>query len=162
MKIIIANLLFVLFLTACGAPEPAVIEETTPEPTEEVVEEEDEVEEEEEQVEVDPTPDVTEKDPSAEHTTSQENAIRSAKNYLSFMHFSREGLIQQLEFDDYTTEDAEYAVDSLEIDYMEQAAGAAKDYLDFTGFSRSGLITQLEFDGFTTEQAEHGADSVDL
>lgn len=95
-------------------------------------------------------------------TVSQENALRSAENYLSIAGFSRSGLISQLEFEEYSTADAEFAVDNVTVDWMEQAARSAKNYMDISAFSRSGLIGQLEFEGYTTEQAEFGADSVGL
>jgi len=95
-------------------------------------------------------------------TTSQEQAVGSAESYLSFTHFSREGLIDQLEYEQFSTEDAEFAVDYLDVDWNEQAAGSAESYLEFTNFSRQGLIDQLEYEGFTTEQAEYGADAVGL
>lgn len=95
-------------------------------------------------------------------TVAQQNAVRSAENYISFTAFSRTGLIEQLVFEDYSTEDATVAVDSLDIDYNEQAAKAAQNYLDMTGFSRGGLIEQLMFEGYTAEQAAYGADQVGL
>lgn len=61
-----------------------------------------------------------------------------------------------MEFEGYSTEDATLAVDSLNVDYNEQAAKAAENYLSFTAFSRSGLIEQLMFEGYTREQAEYG------
>ena len=92
-----------------------------------------------------------------EETTSQANAARSADNYLSFAPFSREGLIKQLEFEGYSTEDATYGVDAQSADWNEQAAKSGENYLEFSPFSRQGLIDQLEFEGYTTEQAEYGA-----
>ncbi|MBW0119566.1 Ltp family lipoprotein, partial [Pseudonocardia abyssalis] len=79
-----------------------------------------------------------------------------------FMAFSRSGLIKQLEFEGFSTADATFAVDTVDVDWMVQAEKSAQSYLDFTSFSRSGLIDQLEFEGFTSEQARHGADSVGL
>ncbi|QRY53819.1 Ltp family lipoprotein [Mycolicibacterium septicum] len=90
-------------------------------------------------------------------TASQRNAVRTAEDYLDFAAFSREGLIEQLEFDDFSTADATFAVDHITVDWNEQAAKAAEAYLDFSGFSRGGLIDQLEFDGFTSAQAAYGA-----
>ena len=92
-------------------------------------------------------------------TTGQENALRSAENYLSFMPFSYNGLIEQLEFEKYSYEDAVYAADNCGADWNEQAAKKAKDYLDIMAFSKDGLIEQLEFDGFTHEQAVYGAEA---
>ncbi|MGW4099095.1 Ltp family lipoprotein [Mycobacterium sp. NPDC004974] len=95
-------------------------------------------------------------------TVSQRNALRTAKDYLDYTAFSREGLIQQLEYDDFSTADATFAVDHIAVDWNEQAAKAAKDYLDYSGFSRGGLIDQLEYDGFTPAQAAYGATSAGL
>ena len=96
---------------------------------------------------------------ASDATTSQQNALESAKGYLGFSHFSYTGLIDQLEFEGFSTEDATWAADSCGADWNEQALGSARDYLDFSGFSYAGLIDQLEFEGFTTEQATYAADS---
>lgn len=97
---------------------------------------------------------------SFELSLAEKNALRSAESYLSFMAFSRSGLIDQLEFEGYSTETATVAVDSLQVDWYEQAAKSAESYLSFMSFSRSGLISQLEFEGFTREQAEYGVSAV--
>lgn len=96
------------------------------------------------------------------YTASQQNALDSAEGYLSFMPFSRTGLIDQLEFEDFSNADASFAVDELDPDWFEQAAKSAESYLDFSSFSRQGLIDQLEFEGFTTEEATYGADQASL
>lgn len=96
-------------------------------------------------------------------TIQQRNAVRSAKQYLSFKGFSRDGLIEQLSSeygDGYSKEDATIAVDSLNVDWSEQAVKAAQAYLEFKGFSCKGLIQQLSSSAgekFTKEQAEYGA-----
>jgi hypothetical protein len=95
---------------------------------------------------------------------SQENAIRSAKEYLNLQGFSRQGLIRQLvSFDNYSTDDATAAVDSIPVNWNEQAARSAKEYLSLQGFSHSGLVNQLiQFDGYTPSQAEYGTTAVGL
>ncbi|WP_336470643.1 Ltp family lipoprotein [Mycolicibacterium peregrinum] len=95
-------------------------------------------------------------------TVSQRNAVRTAKDYLDYTAFSREGLINQLEYDDFSTADATFAVDHIAVDWNLQAAKAAKAYLDYSGFSRGGLIDQLEYDGFTSAQAAYGASAAGL
>lgn len=107
---------------------------------------------------VPPAPTTTE----AELTAGQRNAVRKAEDYLDFTSFSRSGLIKQLEYEGFSTEDATFAVDTVNPDWNEQAAKKAKEYLDFTSFSRSGLIKQLEYEGFTKEQATYGADQTGL
>ncbi len=95
-------------------------------------------------------------------TVSQRNAVRNAESYVDVMGFSRQGLIDQLGFEGYSTEDATFAVDRIEVDWFEQAERVAESYLEVMGFSRQGLIDQLEFDGFTPEQAAHGANASGL
>lgn len=95
-------------------------------------------------------------------SVSQQQAIRKAEQYIGMMAFAPPGLIRQLEFEGFTTEEATIAVENLDVDWSEQAAKKAKDYLKMQGFSRDALIQQLEFEGFTAEQAAHGADSVGL
>ncbi|MGX1810985.1 Ltp family lipoprotein [Nocardia sp. NPDC055321] len=92
-------------------------------------------------------------------TSGQRNAIQSAQQYLDFSAFSRSGLIDQLEYEEFSTADATFAVDSLDVDWNEQAAKSAKQYLEYTSFSRSGLIDQLVYEGFTRAQAEYGANA---
>ena len=95
-------------------------------------------------------------------TRGEQNALNRANDYLEFMSFSRSGLIDQLEFEGYTTSEAEYAVDNCGADWDEQAVLKAEEYLDFMSFSRSGLIDQLEFEGFTYDQASAAATAVGL
>lgn len=95
-------------------------------------------------------------------TVSQQQAIKSAKNYLNYSAFSRSGLIKQLEFEGFSTADATYAVDSINVNWREQAVKSAKNYLNYSSFSRSGLIKQLEFDGFSTTDATYAVDSISV
>lgn len=70
------------------------------------------------------------------------NAVQAAQNYLSFMNFSRKGLIEQLSSPWWN----------------EQAKGSAESYLSFMTFSRQGLYEQLTSEygeGFTASQAEY-------
>jgi hypothetical protein len=97
-----------------------------------------------------------------DETAGQENARRSAESYLDTQLFSCSGLIEQLEFEGYSTADATYGVDAVDPDWKEQAARSAENYLDFQAFSRSGLIQQLEFEGFTPAQARYGVDQTGL
>ena len=86
------------------------------------------------------------------------NALQSAKDYLDAMSFSRKGLIEQLEYEGYSSSEAEYAVEHCGADWNEQACDMAKDYLKMMAFSSSSLIEQLEFEGFTHSQAVYGVD----
>jgi hypothetical protein len=95
-------------------------------------------------------------------TVSQQNALRKAGSYLNSSAFSRTGLIGQLEYNKYSTEDATWAVDRVTVDWNAQAAKKAKSYLKSSSFSRSGLVDQLLYNGFTPEQAEYGVSQTGL
>ena len=61
-------------------------------------------------------------------TMGQKNALRSAENYLDFSAFSYEGLIKQLEFEEYSHEDADslclifYCEDGGHLTYVHDAS----------------------------------------
>ena len=95
-------------------------------------------------------------DPLAGISLGRKNAIKSAESYLNYSSFSRKGLVDQLRFEGYTSDEAVYACDYLEPDWYAEAAEAAASYLRYTSFSRQGLIDQLLFEGFTEEEAEYG------
>lgn len=97
-----------------------------------------------------------------EATTSQRNALRKAQSYLNTMAFSHRGLVEQLEYEGYSTDDATFAADNCGADWNVQAERKAQSYLSLMGFSHSGLVDQLEYEGFTTEQAEHGVSAAGL
>lgn len=89
-------------------------------------------------------------------TFADEDALSMAKQYLDTMPFSYLGLIKQLEYEGFSTEEATYAADNCEADWNEQATEKAADYLGLMAFSRERLISQLEYDGFTYQQAVYG------
>ena len=91
-------------------------------------------------------------------STGESNALNKANSYLSFSAFSYSGLVEQLEYEGFTHEEAEYGADHCGADWKEQALQKANSYLSFSAFSYSGLIDQLEYEGFTLEEAEYGVD----
>lgn len=95
-------------------------------------------------------------------TASQKNAIRHAEQYIETMPFSKSGLIEQLEFEGYSTEDAKFAVDNIDVDWREQAVRHAELYIDTMPFSRDGLIEQLKFEGHSEEDSVYAVGQVGL
>lgn len=95
------------------------------------------------------------------------NALRSAKNYVDFSHFSEAGLYGQLtsEYGEgYPAEAAQYAIDNVDADYNAEALEAAESYLDTGHFSQASLYDQLTSEygeEFTAEQAQYAIDNVD-
>jgi len=93
-------------------------------------------------------------------TMGEKNALKSALSYLDYSAFSYSGLVEQLEYEGFSHEEAVYGADNCGADWNEQAALSAQSYLDYSAFSREGLIEQLEYEGFTREQAEYGVEAV--
>ena len=78
---------------------------------------------------------------------------------MRYSSFSYDGLVEQLEYEGFSHEDAVYAVDNCGADWKEQAVEMAESYLSISTFSRSELIRQLIYEGFTREQAEYGVEA---
>ena len=98
--------------------------------------------------------------PSTEPTLGEKNALEKAKSYLKYSAFSYAGLIEQLEYEGFSTAEATYGADYCGANWNEQAAKKAESYLKYSSFSRQGLIDQLEHEGFTHEQAVYGVTQV--
>lgn len=93
-------------------------------------------------------------------TLGMKNALGKAQQYLKFTSFSKKGLIEQLEYEGYSVEEATYAVETIQVDWNDQCAKKAQQYLNFTSFSRKGLADQLEYEGFTSSQIAYGLAAV--
>lgn len=106
--------------------------------------------------------------PEPELTLVQQNALRSAENYLRMTAFSRQGLIDQLSSEygsGYSVADAAWAADNIGADWNEQAVRSAEAYLELTAFSRQALIEQLSSEHgskYTLEQATHAVSTLGL
>jgi len=103
---------------------------------------------------------ITAEAPKPVYTLAQQNAIGKAQSYLSFAGFSRAGLIDQLEYEGYSTEDATFGADNAGADWNAECAEKAKSYLEFSSFSRQGLYDQLAYEGFTDAEIQFGLAAV--
>lgn len=102
----------------------------------------------------------TEKTIESAESFGEKNAKKKAKDYVDLMAFSYNGLIKQLEFENFTHEEAVYGADNCGADWKEEAVEKAKNYLDMYGMSRQGLKDQLLFEEFTDEEAEYAISQV--
>jgi len=90
-------------------------------------------------------------------TERQMSARQNAVTLLGYdKPYSRESLIEELEFQGYLYTDAEAAVNDININWGNQAKNMAKNYLRLDAFSKAGLIHQLEEEGFSHEEATYG------
>ena len=100
-------------------------------------------------------------DSNSEYST----ALGKAKSYNSLFHMSKKRMYSQLtsDFDKFSNDAAQYAVDHLEADYKYNALFNAKNYRKLFNMSKSGLFNQLTsyIDGFTEEEAQYAIDHLD-
>ena len=101
---------------------------------------------------------ITAEKPKPVYSVTQQAALDSAESYLNNVGgFSRQSLIDQLVYEQFSVADATFAVDTLGVDWNAQAAESAASYIkNVGGFSRGSLIDQLLYEGFTQAQAEYG------
>lgn len=105
------------------------------------------------------TPESTTAPESAAPQIGEQNALRSAHNYLNVQAFSHKGLIKQLKYEGYTDAEATYAADNCGADWEKQAARAATMYLNVQAFSHQGLVKQLKYEGYSDSEATYAADN---
>ena len=96
--------------------------------------------------------------------TEYKNALKTAKSYDKTSHMSKQGLYDQLisEFEQFTPEEAQYAVDNVNANWKENALKTAKDYQEYGDMSTSAIYDQLtcEFEQFTPEEAQYAIDNL--
>lgn len=102
---------------------------------------------------------VTEHNSGNSVTLGQKNALQSAKSYISHMAFSYQDLVEQLEYEGYTYDEAIYGVENCGADWMAEALESAESYVRHSAFSYVDLIDQLEYSGFSPAEAKYGADN---
>jgi len=98
-------------------------------------------------------------------SSSEKKAYNSAKEYLSVKAFSKRDLINQLTSvnEGYSDSDATAAVNSLSVDWKDEARLSAKNYEDIFGYSCKELVHQLTSsagDGYTDEEAIYAANKI--
>ena len=100
-------------------------------------------------------------DSNSEYST----ALGKAKSYNSLFHMSKKRMYSQLtsDFDKFSNDEAQYAIDHLEADYKYNALFNAKNYRKLFNMSKSGLFNQLTsyIDGFTEEEANYAINHLD-
>jgi SOS response regulatory protein OraA/RecX len=103
---------------------------------------------------------VEEPTPQSDVSREFKNAVGSAEDYLNYSSFSKQGLYDQLLYEGFPEDAAQYAIDSVVTDWNQNALQTAVDYLDYSSFSYPGLYDQLVYEGYTAEQAQYAVDNV--
>ena len=87
--------------------------------------------------------------------TTKDSALSQAQSYLKSGHFSRQGLIEQLEYEGFSTSEATSATDKSGADWNAESLETANSYLKTGDFSFKGLQEQLEYEGFTDSEINY-------
>lgn len=93
-------------------------------------------------------------------TLGMKNALGRAGSYLNYTSFSKKGLKEQLEYEGFSSSEANYAVNNVVVDWNAQCADKAQRYLNYSSFSRQRLKEQLEYEGFTPSEVAYGLQAV--
>lgn len=92
-------------------------------------------------------------------------ALNKAASYSKTTHMSKQGIYDQLtsDFEEFTPEAAQYAIDNLDVDYNQNALNTAKSYEKTLDMSKSAIYTQLtsEVEKFTPEEAQYAIDHLE-
>ncbi|HBI1792657.1 TPA: Ltp family lipoprotein [Enterococcus faecalis] len=86
------------------------------------------------------------------------NALIKAEQYLKSTSFSKQKLYDQLIFEKYSNEAAEYAVNNIKANWDEQALKKAKSYQESMEMSPEAIRDQLTSEhgeNFTPDEAEY-------
>lgn len=93
------------------------------------------------------------------------SALAKAKQYAEIMSFSKLRIYDQLtsEFEKFSPEAAQYAIDNLQWNYKENALRSAKRYQQTLNMSTEAIRTQLssEFEKFTDEEVEYALQNLE-
>ena len=100
----------------------------------------------------------TQSDPSA--TIGEQNALAKAKAYISSSDFSKDKLRGQLEYEGFNTDEIEYALDKVPVDYNLEASNRAVLYYTTQNLSKQRIMTQLEFEGYTDSEINYAIGSL--
>ena len=93
-------------------------------------------------------------------TENQKLARQNARNYHDSSWLSRVAMIDLIVADGFSIADAIHGVDSLRLDWSEEAVGMADMAIAADWFSRQGLVDHLVFQGFTENEASYAADAI--
>lgn len=86
---------------------------------------------------------------------SCKKASSKANEFMPWIATSKKGLVGQLKYNGFTTEEAECGVNLNDFDWNDQAKRCGKSYLRSGTFSQKTLASQLKHEGFTPDQIEY-------
>lgn len=96
--------------------------------------------------------------------TEFKSAVKKAEAYSQTMNMSKKQIYNQLtsDFDQFSPEAAQYAINHAQIDYKQNALKSAQAYQKTMNMSPQAIYGQLvsNFDQFTPEEARYAVDNL--
>ena len=86
---------------------------------------------------------------------NQEKVVAAAKSYIEYAPMSKEGMIEQLKYENFSQDDAEYAVNHANIKWDEQASRSAVVFIGYSNPTTNELKEQLQFEKFSDEEINY-------
>ena len=99
--------------------------------------------------------------------TEYKSALKKAESYSEKMHMSKAGIYDQLTSEygeQFTAEEAQYAIDNIEADWNANALAKAKEYQENMDMSPAAIHDQLTSEygeQFTVEEADYAIANLD-
>lgn len=96
-----------------------------------------------------------------------QNALKKAQSYSELMHMSKARIYDQLTSEygeEFTDEEAQYAIENLVADFNENALLTANNYQEVMSMSKAAICDQLVSqygEQFTPEEAQYAVDHLD-
>ena len=94
------------------------------------------------------------------------NALKKAESYSKTMHMSKQGIYDQLiseHGEQFTNDEAQYAIDNLKADFNENALEKAKSYQESMSMSPEAIRDQLTSEygeKFTQAEANYAIENL--
>lgn len=84
----------------------------------------------------------------------------AAKDYLEFAPLSRMKLYEILNSEEHPTTHVEIVVNTVQVDWNQNALNKAYNLLQVQGFSKREMMDQLAFEGYSTESIRYAVKKI--
>ena len=88
------------------------------------------------------------------------NAKIKAEEYIKHSSFSKVSLYKQLQYEKFSDEAANFAVENISTNWNKQAVNKAKEYMESMNISKEKLKEQLLYEGFTDSEITYALNNI--
>lgn len=88
------------------------------------------------------------------------NAKIKAEEYINHSSFSKISLYKQLQYEKFSDEAANFAVENISTNWNKQAVNKAKEYMESMNISKEKLKEQLLYEGFTDSEITYALNNI--